>query len=195
MPSRPVRTPAFRCARGYENSVTGKELKCETALCQIVNKWGPRDIATLVLSTQGAARGYLNLWMGFIVTMGMQNDLLKNVPEPMEGGEEENELARRQLTVNLMAIIARLVDISKKSKHPQQAAAKKKLDETLWGLVGKAVVKGEVERVMRIWTEVEAAWREMTGTQTPDLTPAQFTEIAKLGLSFAHSNETAVAAA
>ena len=195
MPSKPIRTPAFRCARNFEKSVTGVELKREVALCQIVDQWNARQIATLILSPQGAARGYLDSWMGFIVTMGMQNDLLKDVLEPEEGEGEQQELARRQLTVNLTAVILRLREISKKSGHPQQAAAKKKFDETLWGLVGKAVVKGEAERVMRIWPEVEAAWREMTGFQAPDLTPAQYKEIAQLGLDFAHSNETAVAAA
>ena len=195
MPSKPVRTPAFRCARGYKDAVTGVELQREFALCETVNKWNATKIATLILSPQGAARGYLDSWMGFIVTMGMQNDLLKDVLEPEEGQEEQEELARRQLTTNLTAIILRLRQISQNSGYPQQAAAKKKFDETLWGLVGKAVVKGEAERVMRIWPEVEAAWREMTGTQAPDLTPAQYKEIAQLGLDFAHSNETAVAAA
>jgi hypothetical protein len=194
MPSKPPeRKPAFRCGRGFADVVTGKELKRETALCQIVNEWNPRKIATLVLSPQGAARGYLALWIGFIYSMGMDDDLFTDVPNPTN--EEEQEEARVQLTRNLAAIILRLRKISMDKSKQGHSAAKKKFDETLWGEVGKVVVKGEVERVMRIWPEVEKAWREMTGTQTPDLTPDQYTEVAELGLSFAHSNETAVEAA
>jgi len=191
----PTARPTYRCAGDYQKKLTGAELNREWALCKIVNDWNARQIATLLLSPQGAARGYLATWIGFIDSMGMTDDLLKDVLEPVEGGEEQNELARRQLTANLAAIITRVRAISKYKGNSQKTAAKKKFDDVLWGKVGKAVVKGEVERVMRIWPEVEAAWRTMTGTQAPDLTPAQYTEIAKLGLDFAHSNETAVAAA
>lgn len=189
----PTARPDYRCAGNYATKLTGVELKKERALCETVNDWNKRRIATLILSPEGAARGYLATWMGFITTLGLGADLLNNVPEPNnEAGQED---ARIQLTTNLAAIITRVREMSKNKKHPQKTAAKKKFDDVLWGKVGKTVVKGEVERVMRIWEEVEAAWREMTRTETPDLTPAQYKEIAVFGLEFAHSNETAVEAA
>ena len=188
----PTQRPTYRCAGDFKKYVSAEEFKREDALCRIVTKWSSERLARLILSPQGAARGYLDMWMHYIRdTLQMEEALLKDVVEPTD--EPSRIKAEEQLVENLKAIVA---ITAKKSTQLGGTSAKNKLNETRWGLVARPSPKGEVDRVMRIWDEVEAEWRKLARL-APDaaLTPAQYAEVAEFGLEFVHSNERLVAAA
>ena len=194
----PTQRPKYRCAgkekerEHYKTLVSAEEFKREDALCKVVTRWDSDKLARLILSPEGAARGYLDMWMHYIRdTLKMEEALLKDVVEPTD--EESQIKAEEQLVENLKAIVAITAN---KSKELGGTSAKNKLNDTRWGSVARPQPKGEVDRVMRIWDEVEAEWRKLARL-APDaaLTPGQYMEVAQFGLEFVHSNERLVAAA
>lgn len=188
----PSKRPAYRCAGDFKPYVSPEEFKREDALCKIVTGWASTKLARLILSPEGAARGYLDMWMQFIRdNLKIEDELLKDVVEPTD---EASQIAAEEKLVDNLAKIVTMVN--KMSKRAGGTAAKNKMNDTRWGLVDKRDVKGEVDRVMRIWDEVGAEWRKLARVQPDaDLTPGQYAEIAQFGLEFVHSNERLVAAA
>ena len=188
----PTKRPKYRCADGFQKHISEEEFKRENALCRVVTKWSKERLARLILSPEGAARGYLDLWMRYIRdTLQMKEALLKDVVEPTD--EASRIRAEEQLVDNLAAIVK---ITALRSTKKGGTSAKNKLNETRWGVVTRPEPKGEVDRVMRIWDEVEAEWRKLANLEPgAALTPEQYTEVAKFGLEFVHSNERLVAAA
>lgn len=188
----PTKRPEYRCADGFQEHISEEEFKRENALCRVVTKWSKERLARLILSPEGAARGYLDLWMLYILkNIKMKEVLLKDVVEPTD--EASRIRAEEQLVDNLAAIVE--ITASRSTKKGG-TSAKNKLNETRWGRVARPEPKGEVDRVMRIWDEVEAEWRKLANLAPgAALTPEQYTEVAKFGLEFVHSNERLVAAA
>jgi hypothetical protein len=159
----------------------------EGALCNVVHNWRADTIAKLILSPQGTARGYLQMWVPFLEKHEHYRQLLWSGIQGQIDDDDSKKKMGDQLVRNLTEIVEK---VRLNSRNRGETASKNKLNDTLWGRVDRVVAKGEVDRVMRIWTEVETAWRNMTDTDnTAELTPEMCSHIAVLGLAFVHSNE------
>ena len=181
-----------RCTniKGYDKKITKRgssvtddekdEFDREAALCGEVTKWinDDRDkIVDLLLSPQGMTRGYLYKWVEYAEKKGM--------PTLPASTEYANDQERdRILRANFRALVDH-VCTTKEKVVGQLLVLKGTIYQPKGGqLIRLAKPNGEVDRVMRIWDDLEEAYAAVVNTED-----YYYGVLAKLGLAYAHPNE------
>lgn len=152
----------------------------EWALCNIVENWIKNDrekIVNLILSPQGMARGYLDVWVRYGDKQKM----------PMMPDTYTDDADReRKLKANFRAI----VDHAVANKGVNQLKTLKgdiyvtRIRDRKKEFVPLETPNGEVDRVMRIWDEAKAGYL----VQIPN-GEGNYNGIAMYGLQYVHPNE------
>ena len=153
----------------------------ESALCNIVENWMKNDrdkIVNLILSPQGMARGYLDVWVRY-----GDKQKMPMMPDTTYTDEADRE---RKLRANFRA----LVDHAVANKSANQLKTLKgdiyvtRMRDRKKEFVPLEIPNGEVDRVMRIWDELKAGYL----VQIPN-GGSNYNGIAMYGLQYVHPNE------
>lgn len=152
----------------------------EIALCKEVTRWIDDDrdrIVDLLLSPEGMARGYLSKWVEWAEKRDMPT-----LPAPTEyANDQERDM---KLRANFKALVDHVCEKKVTGLLLTLKGTIERKDKRTGDWVPLDPPNGEVDRVMRIWDDLEEAYADVM-----DAEDLYYDVLAKLGLSYAHPNE------
>ena len=158
-----------------------KLYKREEAIHEIVKNWSEEEMAQLILSEQGYARGYLKDWVKYANNTGFRF-------KPGIFDEATPEALKEKMLLEAFTELVARAQVDMKNMNTRNLML-----NTFNGKIVENPPKkyggGEIERVMRIWEYAEAVWRTKPGNAIP--LAVNYKDVAQIGLDFVHSNERA----